>query len=548
VLQLVTRIAAGEDIQSFETRRITSDGRMLDVWLTITPVLDESRKRVALSTTERDITASNRARDKLQQLNDKLEQKVADRTALLQRREDEFRALADNVPAMFSYLDTDQHYRYVNRRYEEFWGRRAAEIIGKSAEELLGPTAYASARPYIEKVLAGTPVTHENVLENAGGKAFMQVSLVPDIDSEGTVRGFFTLVNDISELKYAEQALHEREERLRVIVDTAPDAIISINSDGLIMEFNDAAEMIFGYSADETLGHNITMLMPSPYREEHNDYISRYLNTGESTVFCQRREVVGLRKNGTTFPMDLTVSEIDDIGIFVGIARDISAKRRLEKEVAKASTYEQERIGQEIHDGLGQRLTGVSLLATTLRNELIEHELAEAETAKEIVEQLHQAIHEVRTIAHGLSPLPLMLGGLEDALARLADDTQFTTGIDCRFHSQVSETPLIEDRTVAMQLYRIAQEAVHNAVKHAHARTITLALDVKDGLPELVIEDDGVGIQLDDDAGEGIGLRIMRYRASIVGCNLTIESVPDRGTCIRCSFGPSGIQNRNKNV
>jgi len=547
-LQLIERIAAGEDIQSFETTRLTRDGRLLDVWLTITPVIDESGERVGLSTTERDITASNHAKDELRRLNEQLEHRIAERTVELQRRKEEFQTLADNVPALFSYIDADQRYRYVNRRYEEFWRRSAAEVIGMSATELLGPAGYAQARPYIETVLAGTPVTYDAVFEYPERTSYMRVAYVPDIDGESRVRGFYALVDDITELKMAEQSLQEREDRLRVILETAPDAIISIDNDGIIRDYNHAAEIIFGYSASEIIGRNVSLLMPSPYRDEHNDYITLYLETGESSVFCRRREVVGRRKNGTTFPMDLTVSEIDHIGMFVGVARDISAKRKLEQEVARASTYEQERIGQEIHDGLGQRLTGLSLLATTLKGELDDRGLAEAETAKEIVEQLHHAIKEVRTIAHGLSPLPLVLGGLEEALARLAEDTQATTGITCRFEGHEDLTPLISDHAIAMQMYRIAQEAVHNTVKHAQARTITMKLAEQDGLPELVIEDDGKGFERDGEAGEGIGLRIMHYRASIIGCNLTIKSAPNKGTCIRCRFGSSVLQNPNESV
>ena len=538
--QLVRCIAAGEDIRSFETQRLTRDGRTLDVWLTITPVLDESGKRIAVSTTERDITASKRASEELARLNEQLERKIVERTAELQRREQEFRTLADNVPAMFSYLDTAQRYRYVNRRYEEFWRRPPAEIIGMTAEELLGPANYASVRPYIETALTGTPVTYETTLEH-DDSYYMQIAHVPDIDAKGRVRGIFSLVSDISELKHAEQALKEREDRLRIIVDTAPDAVITITGDGLINDFNRAAEMIFGYAASEVIGRNISMLMPFPFREENDGYLARRLEA-RKPVLCRRWEVVGRRKNGATFPMDLTVSEIDHIGIFLGIARDISAQRQLEQEVANASTYEQERIGHEIHDGLGQRLTGLSLLATTLRNDLADRELAEAGTATEIVEQLHQAIEEVRTIAHGLSPLPLVMGGLEEALDKLAEDTQASTGIRCRFNRHEGEATLIEDRAIAMQVYRIAQEAVHNAVKHAAARTITITLELRENRPELMIEDDGSGFQPDGEADEGIGLRIMRYRASIIGCKLIVESVPDRGTCIRCRFGPSAMQ------
>ncbi len=533
-LQLTERIAKGENIQSFETTRLTRDGRLLDVWLTITPVIDESGERVGLSTTERDITASNHAKDELRRLNEQLEQLVTERTIELRHREHEFRTLADNVPAMFSYLDSDQRYRYVNRRYEEYWQRPVAEIIGLSAAELHNPSDYALARPHIEAALDGTTVSYEAEFDFVAGRRCMQVIYVPDIDAEDRVLGFYGLLSDITELKNIEYALQEREDRLRVILNTAPDAVITIDSDCLIIDYNHAAETIFGYPVSETAGRNVSLLMSSPYRDEHNDYITRFLRSGKSSVVRRRREVVGHRKNGETFPMDLTVSEIGRLGIFVGIARDISAQRQLEQEVAKASAAEQERISQDIHDGLGQRLTGLSLLATSLRGDLADRGLAEAESATEIVEQLQQAILEARTIARGLSPLPVVHGGLREALFSLAEATQAATGIICRFEGDKDLTPLIEDHSIAIQMYRMAQEAVHNSVKHAHARTITMHLVELEDLAELMIEDDGIGFDPEGETGDGLGLRIMRYRAGIIDCNLTIESAPDKGTCIRC--------------
>ncbi|MGD8854458.1 MAG: PAS domain S-box protein [Gammaproteobacteria bacterium] len=533
-LELVKRIAAGEAIQSFETQRLTRDGHTLDVWLTLTRVNDAAGIPVALSTTERDITGIKQTQEELRQLNESLEQRVAERTAELQRREQEFHTLADNVPALFSYLDAEQRYRFVNRRYEEHWKRPAAEIIGKTAEELLGPAGYALARPYIEAVLGGQTVIYEAQFDFADAGHTMQVRYVPDTNPGSRVQGFYTLVNDITELKQIESALREREERLRVILDTAPDAIITIRSEGMIQAFNQAAEAIFGYSADEVIGRNVTLLMPSPYREAHDGYLARYLKTRKSAIFGKRREVQGRRKDGNTFPMELTVSEVDREGLFVGIARDISDRRALEREVIQASTSEQERIGQELHDGLGQRLTGLAMMAGSLKQGLIKAQQPQAAAAGEIVIQLRAAIRETRAIAHGLVPVPLTEDGFAEALRNLAKETQVATGIRCRFTMRSRGGVEVADRAVAMQLYRIAQEMIHNAVRHAQASHVTLAVNWKNGRIELSVSDDGKGFQPDSGEKEGYGLRIMRYRAALIGCELTIESAPGKGTVARC--------------
>jgi two-component system, LuxR family, sensor kinase FixL len=472
--------------------------------------------------------------EKLRQLNEELEQRIAERTAELQHSEQEFHALADNVPALFSYLDAGQRYRYVNRRYEERWNRPATEIIGKTAEELLGTEGYSVARPHIEAVLAGEPMTYEAEFEYADAPRSMQVRYVPDIDATGRVQGFFALVNDITELKQAEAEIREREQRLRIILETAPDVIITIGSHGEIIAFNRAAEVTFGYSADEAIGRNVSMLMPSPYREEHDGYLARYLETRESRVFGKRRQVPGRRKDGSTFPLELTVSEIDHRGLFVGIIRDISTQRELEREVINASTLEQERIGRELHDGLGQRLTGLSMMVESLRKTLTKKAMPEAATTETIITQLQEATRETRTIAHGLIPVPLTEQGLTDALNKLAEDTQTATGISCSFTTGASGGVELKDRATAMQLYRIAQELVHNAVRHAQARHITISLSKTGKLLELSVCDDGKGFQPDNGEKEGYGLRIMRYRAAMTGCELTIDSTPGKGTVARC--------------
>jgi PAS domain S-box-containing protein len=469
---------------------------------------------------------------KLQEKVDELEQRITERTTELERSEQEFHALADNVPALFSYLDADQRYRYVNRRYEEHWKRPAAEIIGKAAEELLGPAGYTLARPYIETVLSGEPVTYEAQFEFADAPRTMQVRLVPDIGATGQVEGFFTLVNDVTELKQAESAVREREDRLRIIVETAPDAIITIDSDGRIVSFNQAAEVTFGYSSSEAIGRELSLLMPSPYHEDNDGYLARYLQTRGSGIFGQRREVPGRRKDGSIFPLELTASEIAGSGLFVVITRDISAQRELEKEVINASTFEQERIGQEIHDGLGQRLTGLSMTVEGLRRTLAKQALPEAALAGEIIKQLQAATRETRAITHGLIPVPLTEQGLSDALGKLAEDIQTATGVSCRFTSGASVE--VKDRATAVQLYRVAQEAVNNAVRHAQARHITIRLERVNRRLELSISDDGKGFRPDNGTHEGFGLRIMRYRAAMIDCDLRVDSVPGKGTVVRC--------------
>jgi len=328
----------------------------------------------------------------------------------------------------------------------------------------------------------------------------------------------------------SEKVLRNREERLRAIMDYAAEAIVVIDSDGVISDFNKAAQGLFGYTTGEAVGQNVNLLMPSPYRERHDDYLARYLKTGERRIMNQPRELSGLRKNGSIFPLELTVTEIDHLSVFVGIMRDLSDKKRLEKQVADISTQEQERIGQEIHDALCQQLTGLSLLATGLKKHLVSQNIPGLDQMDLIIEQLQQAIKEAYRLSRGLAPVPITPDGLIDALTVLANDVQTGMDIDCRFEAH---TPVaIKDRTFAVQIYRIAAEAVHNAGKHAQASKIRIDLKTGPDACELTVSDNGRGFQ----AGNmmGMGIPIMRYRAGTIGCHLTIESSPGKGTVVRC--------------
>jgi two-component system sensor kinase FixL len=330
-------------------------------------------------------------------------------------------------------------------------------------------------------------------------------------------------------------ALAESEKRLRAILDTAVEGIVTIDERGIIDSVNPATERIFGYTAAELVGRNISMLMPEPYRSGHDGYLKAYLQTGQRKIIGIGREVVGLRKNGTVFPMDLSVSEVrlGERRLFTGMIRDITDRRRLEKEVLEAAAREQRRIGQDLHDGLGQQLAGVALMSNALAQALETAAPAHAPQAAKIAAHIRDAIQHTRGLARGLAPVELSGSGLMTALGQLAHNIQSMSGIECVFRADAPV--LIEDNNVATHLFRIAQEAVTNAVKHSGARRIDIALTA---LPErviLTIHDDGRGFPARP-AATGSGLRIMQYRAGVLGASLAIQRPDAGGTSVVCSI------------
>ena len=351
-----------------------------------------------------------------------------------------------------------------------------------------------------------------------------------------------------SALLDAKDSLRESRERLQAVVETAVDAIITIDDHGIIDSVNPAAERMFGYSAAEMIRQNVKMLMPYPPREEHDGYLARYLRTGERRIIGIGREVQARRKDGSTFPIDLSVSEFHDRPrrFFSGILRDLSARKALEQEVLEVATKEQWRIGQELHDSTGQELTALGLLAEGLVEALTRSSPADAVLATKIAEGLKGVLSQVRALSRGLIPVEVDVAGLMAALAELASRTSELQGTTCTF--ECKEPVLVDDNHTATHLYRIASEAVTNALKHSQARNITISLEGDERSVTLRIRDDGVGFPRKPVEFKGMGLKIMRYRADIINASLTVGPAELGGTLVSCSVnkGADHVQKQDQ--
>jgi PAS domain S-box-containing protein len=349
---------------------------------------------------------------------------------------------------------------------------------------------------------------------------------------------------EVNHRRAAEMALRESEARIRAILETAADSIITIDAMGIVKSFNPTAERMFGFKAAEVIGRNVKMLMPDPYYSEHDGYLSEYQRTGHAKIIGIGREVLGRRKDGVTFPLDLAISEVrlGDQRIFTGIARDISDRKRLEREILEISDQEQLRIGQDLHDGLGQHLTGIALLAKVLSSELMEENSPQAASSGKIAALVQEAIARTRDLAHGLSPVGLEAHGLTPALQELARRTEELPGIQCIFHGDPAVAP--GEPAANVHLYRIAQESVNNSIKHGKATKIVIKL-TSDGSQGCVsIEDDGIGCAGSRIEHKGMGMRIMAYRSRMIGASLTIRHGAVKGTIVTCLFGSASAATR----
>ncbi|QXD14634.1 PAS domain S-box protein [Rhodocaloribacter litoris] len=456
------------------------------------------------------------------------------------RAEDErFRTLYNRTPAMLHSIDRDGRIVSVSDYWLERMGYTREEVVGRPLTAFMDED---SRRRAVEEHFPNffeqgfcKDVAYR-LLRKDGTPMEVLLSATAERNAAGQVVRSLAVVVDVTEQKRTEQALRESEARVRAILETTVDGIITIDSRGIIQSFNRAAERIFGYAAGEIIGRSVNVLMPEPYRSEHDGYIRNYLETGHKKIIGIGREVYGRRRDGTTFPMELAVSEVrlDGEVTFTGIVRDITERRRLEQEILRISDQERRRIGQDLHDGLGQMLTGVGLITRTLARQLAREGHPQAGTLAEVTGTIQEADQFARSLSRGLVPVDVDEHGLAVALSRLARNAERLFGITCHFEEV--GTPAIYDADVALHLYRIAQEAVSNAVKHGRADHVRIVLAAGAGSVRLRIQDNGVGFPEHPSEERGMGVRIMQYRARIIDGVLDIRSGPEGGTVVTCTL------------
>jgi PAS domain S-box-containing protein len=344
------------------------------------------------------------------------------------------------------------------------------------------------------------------------------------------VLAFFLFRRDLALRQRADDA----NRRLAAIVETSDDSIVGKSLDGRITSWNAGARRVFGYEVNEVLGRPITMLCPP----ERVDDVELHLAQVRQGLHIEHFETTRLRKDGSRIEVSLTLSPIIDAdGNVIGasaIGRDITEHKDLQREVLEIAAREQRRIGQDLHDGTGQELTGLAMMTQRLAAELSARLLPEATTAARIVDGLEQALDNVRALSKGLVPVEVDAEGLMVALADLAARTSERNAVNCTF--QCDEPVCIVDNQTATHLYRLSQEAVTNSVKHGRPRNILVRLSADPELVRLEIRDDGSGFAPAPAETTGTGLRIMHYRADLIGAKLKIHAVQPHGTSVTCTL------------
>jgi two-component system sensor kinase FixL len=325
----------------------------------------------------------------------------------------------------------------------------------------------------------------------------------------------------------------QQDETFHILAKTAHEGIFLIDVHGIIQFVNPAAETLFGYETKELLGKNVKQLMPSPHRGLHDGYIKNYLQTGIKKMIGKGRQLLGQRKDGSQFLMYLSVGEInlERTHLFAGLIMDLSEQQKLQREIFAIPEREQRRIGEELHDGLGQQLTGLSMLAQSLLNNASksEHDLAD-----QLAGGLHEALTQVRALARGLMPVQIDADRFMISLKEITKNIEQQSNIPIKL--QIDDTVQLFDDATAAHLYRIVQESLNNAIKHADASRIKVSLKTEQNHGVLEVIDNGIGIPLDLEDSTGLGLNIMRHRCGLFDGEITINPAGERGTKVCCRF------------
>lgn len=337
------------------------------------------------------------------------------------------------------------------------------------------------------------------------------------------------------ELEESRQVVARSERAFRALFESSPTGVIVMDvKHGTIADASARAQRMFGASPRDLRGTDMLDRSHPDDLQAAQAYYARLALGLDAPESVERRY---LRMDGSAFVADVVASVVrDDAGhvsqAMVSIV-DVTERRALEREVLEISTAEQARIGQEIHDGICQRLTAVGFMVHNLQQTLVRkgvHELADA--ARDALTQVRQTLKEARALARGASPVHVDAESLPMALRNLAREMEDVFDVPCTLTMEGSVRGL--DRMVATHLYRIAQEAVNNAYKHAKASSISIIVSGDDRQVTLRVRDDGVGMPFEEPAWGRMGLSIMRYRARIIHASLTILPVQEGGTEVRC--------------
>lgn len=491
----------------------------------------------------------------------------------LRESEERFRALVNQSAAGICRADLSGKLTFVNQKICEMLGYAESELVGKTIRELTLPEDLKGRRELFEQVRTEGKSfqTEKRLVRNDNSVVWVNISASPIRDRAGELQSTVAVILDITERKRAENALRQTEERFRLLVQGARDyAIFMVDPSNVIVHWNIGAERIFGWTADEAVGQSGEIIFTPQDRErgvEKKELETAlrdgraidqrwHLRKGRSRVWvdgvmhCLKDENTGLVRGFAKVARDATEQwrqqqvqahardqleqrvlerTADLMATNNELERTMAQREQLERELLEISERERRRIGQDLHDIICQELTATALFLKSTGNKIDNPQAAQS--LSEAAEIVNRNVAIARDLARGFQPVFGGTSGLVSALRGLCKKANEVPHIHCTL--KLPRAIRVSDETIALNLFRVAQEAVRNAISHSGASEVTICIEREQGLVRLVVEDNGKGFK-PRKRSKGLGLHIMHYRTSVLGGTFRVDSGAKGGTRVVC--------------
>jgi two-component system, sensor histidine kinase ChiS len=472
----------------------------------------------------------------------------------LRETEGRIQAILDTAADAIITIDQRGIIENVNHAAERLFGYSGSELIGRNVSMLMPSPHRERHDEYLghymrtgEAKVIG--IGRELEARRRDGTTF-PIELALSEVRGANHRQFTGIIRDITARKRAEEALRESQGRIQAILNTAADAIITIDQRGIVESVNSAAERLFGYSASDLIGYNVSMLMPSPHREQHDEYLERYMRTGKAKVIGIGRELEAIRRDGTTFPIELALSEVvgSNHRQFTGIIRDITARKRAEEALLRADALKDEFLANTSHElrtplngiiGIGQSmLDGATGNLTEDQRRNLAMVVASGRRLASLVNDLLD-FSKLRHDTIELRRRPTDIHALTDLV--LTVSRALVGKRPVRLFNRVDpHVPLVEvdDDRIQQVLFNL----VGNGIKFTPGGAVEVSAQARDGWLDVSVTDTGIGIDRSrfdeifesfsqgdgtaarEQGGTGLGLAITKQLVELHGGKISVES------------------------
>ena len=461
-----------------------------------------------------------------------------------------FRTLTKTAPVGIFETDAKGATTYVNETWMLYSGMKFKEALGDGWLNAVHP----DDRQWLQKGWKSKTdgkeesVSEYRIIDKKGKQIWVNGKAVPVTNSHGVITSYIGIILDVTERKNAESRILNSEESKRLILNSALDAIIIIDTSSKIIFWNPQAEKIFGWTEAEVIGRQLTEIIILPeYVNDHYRGMSNYLHTGEGPILNRLVQITALNKNGAIFPVELSILTVEqETGItFCAFIRDITERKKAESDLKESSEQlrelsrhlqkvrEDERlnIAREIHDELGQQLTGLKLDIAWLMKKTGQNDIAVKSKFDETLSLLDNTVKAIRRICTELRPSIIDDLGLNAALEWQVAEFIERLNIEISYKNNFNDKNIQPE--ISIVLFRILQESLTNIAKHAAAKKVTSTIEQVNNMVHLSVADDGIGFNSSlKQKNLTFGLLGIKERTSTMQGECNIRSKPGEGTTI----------------